>query len=265
MPASVNEKNANQSVSKLMLLLEYLSECRTPVRLQDIAAGIHMPQATVLRYLNALAADGYVFQDTISERYGLTWKICGIGEQVRGRLNLRMISNDIISELSSLLDFGICLVVERDMECMYLDCIYEPEAMGFSLVRIGKQTPLHAASSGKVLLSEYTDSELERFIERKGLPALTPRTITTKERLIKELQRVREAGYALDDEECEEGLRCAAVPVYSYQNRAAAAISAFGSAEKLTDACIENTVLPLLKKAASRLSFRLGKSLPQEG
>lgn len=265
MQASMNEKSSNQSVSKLMTLLDYLSENRGPMRLQDIAAGIHMPQATALRYLNALAVDGYVFQDTVSERYGLTWKVCEIGERVRSKMNLRMISNDIVSELSRELDFGICLVVEHDMECMYLDCIYDPSAMGFSLVRIGKQTPLHAASSGKVLLAEYTENELNRFIEKKGLPALTDRTIITKERLLKELDQIRRTGYAVDDEECEEGLRCIAVPIYSYQERAVAAISAFGSADKITDACITERILPLLRSASEKLSFRLGKNTAEKG
>ena len=265
MPASGNEKNMNQSVNRVIQLLEYLSASKAPMRLQDIAAGIHMPQATALRYLNALAADGYVFQDMVSERYALTWKICRIGSQVRTKLNLRLISNDIVSDLSRSLDFGICLVVEQDMECMYLDCIYEPESMGFSLVRIGKQTPLHAAGSGKVFLSEYTESELDRFIREKGLPALTENTITSKEALLQELYKIREAGYALDDEECEKGLRCVAVPVYSYQGKPAAAISAFGSVERISDSCIEATLLPALREAAEKLSFRLGKDISQKG
>ena len=89
---------------------------------------------------------------------------------------------------------------------------------------------------------------------------MTDRTITTKLQLTDELALIQNRGYAVDDEECEPGLRCVSVPIYSYQTRPVAAISSFGSAERITDACIHETILPLLLNAASEISFRLGKS-----
>lgn len=264
MSISSSEKSMNQSVSKLMHLLNCLSDSRVPLRLQEIAEMTHMPQATVFRYLSSLMTDGYVFQDNISERYALTWKICEIGDHVQTRMNLRTISNDIVTELYRDLDYGICLVIEQDMECMYLDCIYNPASIGFSLIRIGRQSPLHATGSGKVLLAAYTNTELEKFINKKGLPKLTEHTITAKEDLIRELEHIREVGYALDDEECEPGLRCISVPIYSYNKKIAAAISAFGAAEIISEQCIENTLLPLLRPAARKISYRLGGYQPED-
>ncbi len=254
----LSEKNANQSVIKLLLLLSSLSESRTPVRLQEIAAQINMPQATVLRYLNALIQEGYAFQDTLSGRYALTWKIAEIGDQIRAHMNLRSISGDIVNDLANKIDFGICLVVEQDMECVYLDCLYEPTALSSPLVRIGKQTPLHATGSGKILLSAFTETELDYLIAKKGLPKLTEKTITTKAAMLEELARVRQQGYAFDDEECEEGLRCISVPIYGCRQRLVAAISAFGAAERICEQCIQNDILPHLKPAAEQISFRLG-------
>ena len=257
--SSGNEKSSNQMVSKLMLLLDVMAESRVPMRLQEIAERLEMPPATVLRYLNALAFEGYVYQDTISDRYALTWKIFDIGERVHARMNLRTISQDIITTLTEKLAFGICLVVEHDMECMYLDCVYEQTDDGISLVRIGKQTPLNASSSGKILLTGYTETELKKLVETRGLPSLTARTITDYEALVNEIERVKKRGYALDDEECEEGLRCVAVPIYGYLDKPMAAISAFGPVEKLTDEVISDHVLPLLREAAGRIGFRIGK------
>ena len=125
-------------------------------------------------------------------------------------------------------------------------------------MRIGKRTPMHAASSGKVLLSAYSEAELDRYIEMRGLSPLTDRTITSKEALIADLERVRQRGYAIDDEECEIGLRCIAVPVYSYHERPVAALSIFGAAEQLTEERIQQNVLPILKESAAEISIRLG-------
>ena len=76
------------------------------------------------------------------------------------------------------------------------------------------------------------------------------------------LNGLRQQGYAVDDEECETGLRCVGVPLYSYQDTPVAAISIFGSAERVTDRCIEQTILPLLFDIGDEISFRLGSSHP---
>lgn len=252
------DKPTNQSVSKVLQILSFLAENRSPLRLFEIADGVGMPQATTLRYLNALIEEGYTFQDNLSGRYVLTWKLSNLGDQVRQHLSLRALSGDVITWLSEQLGMGICLVIERNMECMYLDCIYESEEVGITLMRIGKQTPLHAASSGKILLTQYDSGSIDELIAQKGLPALTDRTITDKASLLKELQHVREQGYAMDDEECETGLRCLAVPIYGYGEKIIAAISVFGAAQGLTDASIDETILPTLKEAARRISLRTG-------
>ena len=97
-------------------------------------------------------------------------------------------------------------------------------------------------------------------MEEKGLCSLTDKTITTKGALVQELDYVRKQGYALDNEECEEGLRCVAVPVYDYTGKAVVAISAFGSIERVTDEAIKKEILPELQAAAKALSFRMGNS-----
>ena len=250
-----SEKSTNQSVTKLMQLFEYLSESRVPMRLQDIAAAIGVSQATTSRYLNALVMEGYVFQDKIASRYAPTWKICRLGDATKVHMSLRTISSDVINELTQTTDLGICLVIEQGLECIYLDCIYDPR---FSLMRIGKRTPMHAASSGKILLSAYSEAELDRYIEMRELSPLTDRTITSKEALIADLEQVRQKGYAIDDEECEIGLRCIAVPVYSYHERPVAALSIFGAAEQLTEERIQQNVLPILKESSAEISIRLG-------
>jgi DNA-binding IclR family transcriptional regulator len=147
------------------------------------------------------------------------------------------------------------------MECVYLDCIYKYDQIGFDLIRIGKRTPMHSSGSGKLFLSEYTDIKLDYFINEKNLNKLTEKTITTKDDLIKELDKVRYNGYSIDDEECETNLRCVSVPIFDYQDRIVAAISSFGSTSQFTYEVIKNDVLPLLKNAASEISFRLGGKL----
>ncbi|MBQ0059787.1 MAG: IclR family transcriptional regulator [Lachnospiraceae bacterium] len=251
-------KSSNQSVNKLLQLLGTLSEARMAMRLQDIAKDSGMPQATALRYLNALIEEGYAYQDEETGRYALTWKMCGFGDQIKSHTTLRTISGTLLSRLSVELGLGICQVIENDRECFYLDCIYEPSTVGHPLQRIGKQTPIHAASSGKILLTEYSDTDLDTLIEEKGLVKLTDRTISNKEDLVKELALTKERDYGLDDEECEEGLRCVAVPLRDYTGKAVAAISAFGDLDQMTEENIQQNILPALRNVAAEISMRMG-------
>ena len=78
---------------------------------------------------------------------------------------------------------------------------------------------------------------------------------------MQELAKIQQQGYALDNEECEIGHRCVSVPLYDYTGAVAAAISAFGSVDRLTDLVIRNTALPALKKLSAEISFRMGHSL----
>ena len=252
--------SSNQAIGKVFQIINCLADSVSPLRLQDIGDMNDIPQATVLRYLNSLMEEGYVYHDSISGRYGLTWKISGVGEKIRSQSTLRSISGDIVTGLYEKLMLGICLVIEHDMECMYLDCFYNPGQMGVAVMRIGKQTPLNTTSSGKVILSSYSEDKIDEVIDKKGLVRLTDKSITDKAALMKELETVREMKFAVDDEECEENLRCVAVPIYGYGGNVVAAVSAFGTTDKMSKNFIDGDVLPELRAAAEEITFRIGGS-----
>ena len=253
-----NKNSSNQTVVKLLQLITCLSEANAPMKLQDVSQAIGVPQATTFRYLNALIEEGFAFQDEISSRYAMTWKISELGNLVRNNMRIRTLIGNSVNDLSIRLSLGVSLVIEKDMECIYLDCAYEPNVMGKTLQRIGLQAPIHAVSSGKLFLTEYSETDVDRLIAEKGLSKLTDKTITTKEKLLIELKKTRENGYALDDEECEEGLRCVAVPIYDYNKKIVAALSSFGDVGKLSFERIQSEILPELRKLAESLSFKMG-------
>lgn len=230
------------------------------MRLQDISENIGVPTATAFRYLNALVEEGLVFQDAATNRYAMTWRICEYGKLVRNHMTIRTLSGNLVSELSVKLSRGVSLVIERGMECVYLDCVYDPTSIsgGVPLQRIGLQAPIHAVSSGKLFLTEYQESDIDLLISQKGLVQLTERTITTKKDLMEELRRTKNNKYALDDQECEPGLRCVAVPIYDYSGQITAALSCFGKVENMSFEHIHSDILPELRVVAEEISFRMG-------
>lgn len=253
-----DNKISNQSVSKILQIFFCLSNSKQPLRLIEVSDYIGMAQATTLRYLNALIEEGMVFQDEISGRYYLTWRICDIADNVKKMMTIRNISGYLLSQMSVDLQLGVCLVSVLNDECVYLDCIYEEDRLGRTLQRIGKKTPLNASGSGKVLLSGYSDIEFNKYIECNTLKKLTDKTIIDSNELISEIEKIKNIGYAIDDEECELGLRCVAVPLRDYTGNIVAAVSVFGTVDKVSFENIENDILPYLFNISEKLSFRMG-------
>lgn len=250
--------NANQSSDKLFRIIECLAANRLPNRLSELSEKLDMPQPTVLRYLKTLCAHGYAYHDDNSGCYALTWKICRLADAVKANLALRSMASPFLDALANELNTGACLVVEHDSGAIYLDFVDNPHTIMKTLLRIGKSAPMHTTASGKVLLSSYSERRVNEIIEKNGLTRLTHRTITEKPALYAELERVREQGYAVDDEECEEGHVCISVPLFDYTGRVAAAISVFDVTDHMSEARVQREVLPRLKKVAEEISFRMG-------
>ena len=254
----IAKATSNHAFNKIFQIIECLSASPLTMRLQDISTQIHLPPSTVLRYLNSLIEGGYAYQDKESLRYGLTWRLLRISDRIKDTLGIRSIASTLFNELSAELGLGACLVIDKNGSCFYLDCVTDPKLQETTLKYIGKSSPLHATGSGKVLLTQYSEPKLASLIKQKGLAKLTKNTITDAEKLEDELTRIRKQGYAIDDEECEMGLRCVSVPIYDYTRQVFAAASVFGPTGIMTKEHIMEIVLPRLKETATELSFRLG-------
>lgn len=246
----------NQSVEKVLQIIETMAQNREPLRLQDIALKVEMPASTTLRFLNTLMKCGYVHQDSITLRYSLTLKFTYIGSLVSSQISIRDIAHPYLVELSRKCNESVCLGIEQDMEIVYIDVIDGPDGMLKITQRIGKLAPIHSTGIGKLMLLNYDSKQLNQVIAVKGLKALTPNTITSKEELLKELEKIKNQGYALDNEECELGARCLSVGIKDYTGKYVAGISVSGPTTRMTMEYISN-IKNIVKETADRISEKL--------
>lgn len=251
---------ANLSSDKLLRIIEYMAANHLPMRLKDIADNLQISQPTVVRYLRTLCDQGYVYHDNHTGYYAMTWKICRLGASLQSNLVLRSMAGSLLSDFANAYNLGALVAVERDGRLVYLDLVGAPHGNVDTMLRIGKDAPMHSTGSGKILLSTMPQSRIQQILDQYGLSRLTPKTITTIEGLNQELDTIRQQGYALDNEECELGHRCVSVPLYDFTGTVAAAVSAFDSTERLTDEYIRDVALPGLRKLAQEISFRMGFS-----
>lgn len=246
----------NQSVEKVFQIIEIMAENRGSMRLQDISTKITLPNSTVLRFLNTLLKFNYVSQNPETLKYSLTMKFCRIGNLVSSQFSIRDVVRPYMLELSEKCGESACLAIEEDMMVMYIDVVEGPDSVLRVMQRIGKKALLHCTGVGKILLLNYNTDKIDRLICEKGLPAFTENTITEREKLITELDKVKAYGYSLDNEECELGARCIAVPISDFSGRVIASLSLTGPVSRMTEEKIDR-IKGIIMETSKEISYKL--------
>lgn len=254
MPKETTGASSNQTAEKVLQVLEVLAHQSQPVKLIDLSRMLGMNTSTLYRFLTALQNTGYVMQQAETGKYALNLKICYLAGKVRESYSIASILHPIVDSASALFNESAHLSQEDNGMIVYMDNVVGASQILTTQHYIGKTAPIHCTGVGKLFLLEYTDQQLDRLIAEKGLPRYTQHTLTTKEALVRELEQVRSSGYAFDNEECEIGVRCVAVPIRDYTGRIVAGLSVSGPTSRLTDDCIQSKIQALLAmaEAASR-------------
>ena len=257
-PASEGIKK-NQSLRKALQILEGMTKIPTPARLQDIARSLKMPQSTLLRFLNTFVDFGYVSQDQDTSCYYLTLKLAEIGSRVRDSFPFQNCLAKYVKQVALKFNESASLCIEHDMQMVYVVTQDSPSRMLQTLHRIGRIAPMHATGVGKLHLLNYSDTKLEELVEKFGLTKYTNHTITNIDSLKKEIALIRKQGYAFDNEECEEGVHCIAVPVRNFSAEVIAAISLSAPVTRLDKQRIEQ-IIQFLKNISAEASKEMGWS-----
>ena len=247
----------NQSLRKALQILEGMTKITTPARLQDIAQSLNMPQSTLLRFLNTYIDFGYVGQDPNTSCYYLTLKLTELGSRARDNFPFQNSLTKYIKRIASTFNESSSICIEHDMQIVYIATEEGPSRMLQTLHRIGRIAPMHATGVGKLHLMNYSDEELRELEKKFGFPRYTEHTITSLDSLKGEIARIRSQGYAMDNEECEEGVRCIAVPVINFSGKVVAGISISAPVTRMDQQRMEE-IIPFLKSISVNASKEMG-------
>lgn len=245
----------SQSATRALRLFEYLVESG-PRGLTEIADAMGLNKSTAYRFVSALVDTGYVRQDGGTRSYAATLKVVHLGARVLERVELRSVVRPFLVQLAARTGETAHLAVLDGMDAVYADKVEGRQAVNMAS-RIGSRGRCHSTSLGKVLLAGRPRDAWQRYVAEKGLEARTERTITDPERLFRELERVARQGYAVDNIENEEGIRCMAAPVYDHTGTVAAAMSVSGWTVSMTTGRI-GELTPVVLEQAREASAALG-------
>lgn len=239
-----------QSLDRALAVVEALASSRDGLGISELSRKLHLPPSTVHRLLAALDRNGYATR--VDGRYYLGQKVVELGRIFLQKYQLREIVRPYLEDVSQKTGETANLVVLDSNEAFYLDKVDSPRILRvFS--KIGHRAPLYCTGCGKLLLSDFTPEQLDRYLRKVQLKPLTANTITSATALKKELGRIRRRGFAFDLEECEVGARCAAVPIRGFGGRPIGALSISGPSVRLSDLELTEAV-KLLKATAAEIA-----------
>lgn len=244
-----------QSVDRAISVLEILAQ-RGEAGVSEVAGEIDVHKSTAFRLLGALEARGLVEQAGERGKYRLGFGIVRLAGAVTGRIDITQQGRPICERLAEEIGETVNIAV---MQEHYAINLYQVRGPGAITAHnwVGQLTPLHATSSGKILLAHMATKERTTLLTETGMKKVTARTITAKTKLEKNLADARERGYAFTLEELEIGLHAMAAPVRNRDGEVIAALSASGPAYRFTEERLHE-LSPVLLKGAEEISHRMG-------
>ena len=226
------DPNKSATALRALKVLEVLAQARAPLSAAEVAGVIGAERSTAYRMLMTLIEAGYVVRDPRTRAYRLGYKILTLSRPLMSGDEKTELVAACLRELSARTGETVHYSV-LDRDC----AILVQRVKGTQLVtidfQIGDRAPLHCTSIGKVLLAFQEPAVVDAAI-RRGLPRAARNTITDAARLRAELRKVRAQGYAYDDFEFADDMRCVAVPVLEKDRRVTGGISLSGPASRYT-------------------------------
>lgn len=248
----------NQSVQRAIAILEHLAAVDGPQDLSTISRSLKMNKTTVFRFLSTLEEQRYVTKDE-NGKYTLGYKVTWLASKYLEKNEIRKVAHPFLCELSRQTGETVHLAT-LDIDAgkvIYIDKVDGNSAV-LMASQIGGRMPIHSTALGKVLFSYRSEEEWEEYVRKYGLPPRAENTITDTEAFFKELRKVREQGYAIDNIENENGIRCVAAPIFNAAGVPVAALSISGWIITMT---LERTLALVdpVKATADEISARLGR------
>ncbi len=248
---------ASSTLASGLAVLEFVALVgqKKGVTLQEVTKAMGTHRSNVYRYLRTLVDSGWLVYDSETFRYRIGRKPMQVAGESLQQWDLRDIARPFLEELAHETCLAVHLGVMSDSTIVYLDKV-ESDSPIQMRSRLGMTAPLYCTAMGKAMLAVYSQLRVSTLVG-KDLPKRTKNTITTLDALHENLNRVRERGYSLDEEENEEGIGCVAAAIYDYEDNVVGAVSLSTLIHYLTPGNVDQFAKRVMT-TARRISQSLG-------
>ena len=249
-------KNPVQSAERIFQILEMLAE-QGEMGLMEISAALDLHKSTVHRLLMSLIYMGYAKQNEQTQKYMLTYKIVNMAGKILDQTDILQIAKPFMERLSDISGETVHLVQREGNHILYISKIEAKVGTIRMVSHVGMVHPMYCSGVGKAIMATLPEKEVKAIWDESVIEKKTEKTITDYEQMLTTLEEIRQKGYALDDEENEEGVRCIAACVRGYGKNVKYAFSISGPISRMTMERVEELALDV-KKVKVELSKELG-------
>ncbi len=257
---SLREPRYSQSLERGLAILGCFTPQRPVLGIADIADDLGMSRSTTHRYVTTLLALGYLEQGA-SRKYRLGLRVTDLGMSALNSTGLREHAHDYLEELRQRTSYTVNLAVLDGPEILYVDRA-RSFRRGQSKIDLGlapgSRLPAYCTAMGKLLLAYLPEDEQRELIPSIKLVKHAPNTITSKKALLSELDDVKDAGFAVNDEELAPELHSIAAPVRNEAREVVAAVNLAAHTSMISLSELVDALTPHLISTADRISARLG-------
>lgn len=239
-------------------ILELLAGPNKRWSTSEISRKLKIPKSSSSYLLHTLQLRGYVRRDE-GGNYRLSMKMLALSNTAVHGIEVREAALPILRRLVHETGFTGHLAVLDGSEAVYIERV---PSSGFIQMDtwVGRRMPLHSSGTGKALLAFSSAEQVEPLLETAELKRSTPKTITSLPKLRQELKKIRDLGFAVDNEENTPGVRCVAAPVFGRSGALSAALSVTGPVQQLTNDGVTR-LSGKVKAAAQQMTNALGGNL----
>ncbi len=244
-----------QALDRVFSILHCFS-LRTPeLSLGEICQAAGLPKPTAFRLLSVLETERFV-ERTSAGKYQVGIKAFELGSIFLEHLSVEHIARPVMERLTERYNMASNLAILDNGQVVYVAATDPIGPMRYSPI-VGYRHYVHCSALGKALIAQLPDKEIHAILKARGMPALSPHTITEPKRLLAELQIVRQQGFAMDNQEGAVGVCCLAVPIHNHLGQVAAALSISGISQYF-DADSTPRMARQLREGATEISRHLG-------
>jgi DNA-binding IclR family transcriptional regulator len=254
-------ESPSAAVERALAMLEAVAEVSEGLSNAEISRKLKIPKSSASYLLRTLETRGYVARDAESGKYRVGLKILSLSRGALGGLDVRGVALPVMQRLTQQTGLTCHLAVVDGADAVYIEKV-EPEGFIRMDTWVGRRMRVHATSVGKAIVAYVPLEQLQQIIERGGMERRTPKTITSMDKLVKELEKVRNQSFAIDDEENNLGARCVAAPIFDERGAILASLGLSGTTQQVSPRTMPR-ILEALKDSARHISIGMGYRAPQ--
>ncbi|HEY0426409.1 MAG TPA: IclR family transcriptional regulator [Pyrinomonadaceae bacterium] len=253
----MSQESTSNAVERALSIMEMVAGSSNGLNNSDLSRRLKIPKSSASYILRVLEKRGYLQRDAAG-KYRLGLKVMSLTGGAITHLDIRAITKPVLEDFlkKSRLPEAHLAVLDNG-RAVYVEKVESESSFIKMDIWVGHRLPVHTTAIGKILISFLPEEEILRILELRGMEKKTKRSITSPQKFLREAERVRKYGFAVDDEENAEGVRCIAAPIFDARGKVVAALGTSSIILHIDEAHLPK-IVEMVKKSAAQVSRQMG-------